>query len=115
MTQKFKRWYDHDPQLVEVMELLRNFQDELREQAEIFLKKIEEHVGKEAIESFYEKVKPANGIRWYDKDPILSRSVELLRIVPQDIQKQAAKNFIKALEDQGISIDFIKNPDGAKE
>lgn len=109
MTKKYKRWYDHDPLLVEVMELLRNFQDDLKEQAEIFLKKIEDHVGKEAIESFYEKVKPVNGNRWYDKDPVLSRAVELLRVVPQDIQRQASKNFLKALKDQGIEVDYIKN------
>ncbi len=109
MTQKYKRWYDHDPLLMEVMELLRNFQDDLRGQAEIFLNKIEDHVGKEAIESFYEKVKPVNGNRWYDKDPVLSRAVELLRVVPQDIQRQASRNFLKALRDQGIEIEYMKN------
>jgi len=109
MAQKYKRWYDHDPLLVEVMELLRNFQDDLRDQAEIFLKKIEDHVGKEAIESFYEKVKPVNGNRWYDQDPVLSRAVELLRVVPQDIQRQASENFLKSLKDQGIDVDFIKS------
>ncbi len=109
MGQKYKRWYDHDPLLVEVMDLLRNFQDDLKDQAEVFLKKIEDHVGKEAIESFYAKVKPANGNRWYDKDPVLSRAVELLRVVPQDIQRQASKNFLKALKDQGIEVDFMKN------
>ena len=41
---QYKRWYDHDPVLMEVVELLRNYQDELRAQAEIFLAKIEEKV-----------------------------------------------------------------------
>ena len=109
MAQTYKRWYDHDPLLVEVMELLRNFKEDLREQAGIFLKKIEDQVGKEAIESFYEKVRPMNGNRWYDHDPVLSRAVELLRVVPQDIQRQAAKNFLQSLKDQGIDVDFIKN------
>ena len=106
---QYKRWYDHDPLLVEVMELLRNFKDDLREQAGIFLKKIEDHVGKDAIESFYQKVKPINGNRWYDHDPVLSRAVELLRIVPQDIQRQASKNFLKSLKKQGITVDILKN------
>ncbi len=105
---KYKRWYDHDPLLVEVMELLRNFKDDLREQARVFLDKIESQVGKDAVESFYERVKHVNGNRWYDHDPVLSRAVELLRIVPQDIQRKAAENFLKSLNDQGISIDVLK-------
>lgn len=105
----YKRWYDHDPLLVEVMELLKNFKDDLREQAEVFLKKIEEQVGKEAIESFYEKVKHPNGNRWYDNDPVLSRAVELLRVVPQEIQRRAAQNFIEALKKQGISIELLRS------
>ena len=47
MGQAYKRWYDHDPKLLEVIELLRNYQDELLEQAELFLKKLEEQVSKE--------------------------------------------------------------------
>lgn len=39
MTPAYKRWYDHDPLLLEVIELLRNYQTELRAQAEIFLQK----------------------------------------------------------------------------
>lgn len=106
---QYKRWYDHDPLLVEVMELLRNFKDDLREQAQVFLEKIENQVGKEAVESFYEKVKHTNGNRWYDEDPVLSRAVELLRIVPQDIQRKASENFLKSLKQQGITIDLLKN------
>ena len=41
MSPTYKRWYDHDPLLLEVIELLRNYQTELRAQAEIFLQKIE--------------------------------------------------------------------------
>jgi len=104
----YKRWYDHDPLLMEVMELLKNFQDDLRSQAEVFLVKIESHVGKEAIDSFYEKVKPINGKRWYDKDPVLAKAVELLRVVPQNVQRQAAQNFLDSLKEQGISAEMIK-------
>ncbi|OGI02033.1 MAG: hypothetical protein A2Y25_04035 [Candidatus Melainabacteria bacterium GWF2_37_15] len=106
---EYKRWYDHDPLLVEVMELLRNFKDDLREQAQVFLEKIEAQVGKEAVESFYSKVKHPNGNRWYDGDPVLSRAVELLRIVPQDIQKKASENFLKSLKEQGITIEVLKS------
>jgi len=104
----YKRWYDHDPLLMEVMELLKNFKDDLRDQAEVFLSKIEDHVGKEAIDAFYEKVKTIDGKRWYDQDPVLAKAVELLRVVPQNIQRQAAQNFLDSLKAQGITTDIIK-------
>ncbi len=102
MTHKYKRWYDYDPTLLEVIELLRNYQDELKSQAEIFLNKVEEQVSKEAIDKFYEMVKPFKGNRWYDNDPIISKTVELLRVIPQSVQKQAANNFIKYLKENGV-------------
>lgn len=104
----YKRWYDHDPLLMEVVELLKNFQDDLKEQAEVFLENIESHVGKEAIDSFYEKVKPTNGKRWYDKDPSLSKAVELLRIAPERVQRQAAQNFLAALKKKGVTPEMLK-------
>lgn len=105
MSPIYKRWYDHDPLLLEVVELLRNYQDELKAQADVFLKKIEEKVSKDAIEKFYQLVKPVNGNRWYDHDPTISRTVELLRVVPPDIQKACAENFIKALKDMGVEYE----------
>ena len=102
MSPTYKRWYDHDPLLLEVIELLRNYQTELRAQAEIFLQKIEEKVSKETIDKFYEMVRPANGNRWYDKDPVISKTVELLRVVPPEVQKAAAEHFLKTLKELGI-------------
>ena len=102
MKPQYKRWYDHDPVLLEVVNLLKDYQDELKEQAKIFLAKIEEKVSKETIDKFYDMVKPINGKRWYDKDPVISKTVELLRVVPPEVQKAAAENFIKTLEDAGI-------------
>ena len=77
MKPAYRRWYEHDPLLLEVVELLKNYQDELRAQAEVFLKKIEEKVSKEAIDKFYAMVKPVNGNRWYDKDPVISKTIGL--------------------------------------
>lgn len=102
MNPTYKRWYDHDPLLLEVVELLRNYQDELKSQAEVFLQKIEEKVSKDAIEKFYELVKPVNGNRWYDHDPVISKTVELLRVVPPDIQKNCAERFIESLKGMGV-------------
>lgn len=102
MTHQYKRWYDYDPTMLEVINLLKNYQDELKSQAEAFLKKLEEQVSKEAIDRFYEMVKPFQGNRWYDKDPSISKIVELLRVIPQDVQKQAASNFILYLKENGV-------------
>lgn len=102
MSPKYKRWYDHDPILIEVIDLLRNYQEELKSQAEVFLAKIEEKVSAETIERFYEMVRPVNANRWYDKDPVISKTVELLRVVPPEIQKSAAEHFLKTLDDMGI-------------
>lgn len=105
MSPVYKRWYDHDPLLLEVIELLKNYPDELKSQAEIFLQKIEEKVSKDAIEKFYALVKPINGNRWYDQDPVISRTVELLRVVPPDIQKACAERFINTLKEMGIEYE----------
>ena len=93
------------PKLLEVIELLKNYQDELLEQAELFLNKLEEQVSKEAIDRFYELIKPVNGCRWYDKNPTISKTVEILRVVPPDVQKACAERFIAALKEMGIDYE----------
>lgn len=107
MSQSYKRWYDHDPNLMQILELLRNYQTELKEQAIIFLEKLEEKVSKETIDKFYEMVKPIDGKRWYDQDPIISKTVELLRVIPPDAQKAAAENFKKVLREMGIDHEIL--------
>lgn len=103
---KYKRWYDYDPLLLQVVDLLREYPDELKNQAEIFLKKVEERVSKDAIDRFYSIVKPMiKGNRWYDHDPVLSLTIELLRVVPRDIQRQAANNFIQILQTHGVNVE----------
>ena len=104
--QKYKRWYDHDPLLLKVINLLKDYQDDLREQAQIFLDSVEEKVSKEAIDKFYELVRPLDGgSRWYDNDPVISRTVELLRVVPQNVQNTVSKMFIETLKSNGIDVD----------
>lgn len=106
MTQEFKRWYDHDPELLKVINILKDYREELKEQAEIFLDNIEKKVSKEAVEKYYQMVKPINGgSRWYDKDPVISKTVELLRVVPKDVQQKVARDFIENLKENGINID----------
>ncbi len=107
---EYKRWYDHDPVLIEVLDLLRSFQSDVRSQAETFLAKIETQVGKEALEEFYQVSRPQKfGNRWYDEDPVVSRAVELLRVVPPEAQRKAAIRFLESMKKQGISSDVVKN------
>lgn len=109
MTSSYKRWYDHDPALLELLEVLKFYQDELKEQARVFLEKLESQVSKETIDNYYNMVKPLDGKRWYDQDPVISKTVELLRIVPPSMQKKVATKFLSALETMGLDIEAVKN------
>lgn len=109
-----RRWYDQDPLLAEVLELLRSYETDVKAQAEVFLQKIEAQIGKEALEKFYEMSRPEKtGNRWYDHDPVVSRAVELLRVVPPAVQRQAAERFMEAMKKQGLSPELLKNTDPA--
>ena len=90
---------------------MKNYQDELREHAVVFLDKLEEKVSKEALDRFYDLVKPVNGARWYDKDPIISKTVEILRVVPPEVQYACAERFIGALKGMGIPYESPNNQD----
>lgn len=107
--EKKQRWYDHDPLLIEVLELLRTFEADVHQQAEMFISKIEEQVGPDALEKFYQSSRPKTfGNRWYDQDPVISKAVELLRVVPQEVQRQAAVKFLESMKKQGISPEVLK-------
>ena len=103
-----KRWYDHDPLLMEVIDILKYFRTDFREQAESFLTKIESRASKESVEEFYKLVHPKKGNRWYDEDPVMSKTVELLRVMPPDLQKKTARNFLDHLKKEGITSEMIK-------
>lgn len=112
---KFKRWYDHDPLLLEVVDMLRFFKDELRSQAQVFILKIEEQVGTELLEKFYATIKPyEGGNRWYDEDPLLSKAIELLRVVPPEAQRNAAASFLEAMEKQGITPEVLREAEDSE-
>ncbi|HEY9744899.1 MAG TPA: hypothetical protein V6C99_01635 [Oculatellaceae cyanobacterium] len=109
-TQSSRRWYDQDPLLAEVLELLRAYPADLKAQAEIFLAKIEEQIGKETLEQFYELSKPTKtGNRWYDHDPVVSKAIELLRVVPPQVQRQAAERFLASMKKQGLTPELLKS------
>lgn len=78
------------------------------------MQKIEEKVSKETIDKFYAMVKPVNANnRWYDKDPVISRTVEILRIVRPEAQKICAQNFIRTLKEMGIEYESPNKSDVA--
>ena len=66
-------------------------------------------VSKEALDRFYDLVKPVNGSRWYDKDPIISKTVEILRVVPPEVQHACAERFISAIKEMGIEYESPNN------
>jgi hypothetical protein len=105
-----RRWYDQDPLLGEVLELLRSYPNDVREQAQTFLVKIEEQIGKETLDQFYKVARSdKSGNRWYDHDPVVSKAVELLRVVPPAIQRQAAQRFLESMKKQGLSPEMLKS------
>ena len=105
MTPAYKRWYDHDPKLLEVIELLKNYPNEHHEHPKLNLHKLAQKVSAEAIDNLYDMVKTVNGNRWYDKDPVISKTVEILRVVPPDVQAACADRFIQALKEMGITYE----------
>jgi hypothetical protein len=108
MTAQFKRWYDHDPLLVEVLDILRSFQSELKTQSQVFIDKITQEVGQEAVDAYYDKIcielGQNFGRRWYDVDPTVSKAVELLRVVPPEVQRKVAESFMMNLKEQGVQL-----------
>lgn len=110
MRDTSRRWYDQDPLLAEVLELLRSYPADLKAQAEGFLAKIEEQIGKEALDKFYELSKPPKtGGRWYDNDPVVFKAIELLRVVPPAVQRQAAERFLESMKKQGLTPELLKS------
>ena len=98
-----RRWYDHDATLLEVFEILKAYPNELREQAQQFMTKIESEIGKDTLESFFQANKPAYiGNRWYDNDPVLFRAIEIMRVVPPDMQRKVAQKFLDTIKKQGL-------------
>ena len=102
LKEQYKRWYDHDPLLLEALEVLRDYENELKSQAEQFLAKIAEEVGEETINQYYQEIIDSRGDqfgrRWYDKDPVLSKAIELLRVAPLEAQQRIAQQFLESLK-----------------
>ena len=104
MAEKFRRWYDRDPILKEALDLLRVQPEETRAEAADFMIKLQENVAAEVIEHVYDMVKKyeGKGNRWYDKDPVMLKAIELLRVAPPATQRKAALKLLLALEENSF-------------
>ncbi|MCR4881527.1 MAG: hypothetical protein K6A44_06215 [bacterium] len=110
MTQ-YRRWYDNDPVLKEALELLSMATDDEKDEATRFLLNLQNEVAKDVIESLYEQIKgyQEHGNRWYDKDPVMLKSVELLRVAPPNVQRKAAKKLLSTLYKDREDIEEKQN------
>ena len=95
-----QRWYDKDPILKEALDLLRLQPLEKQEDAVDFIVKLQEEIAKDVIERVYEMVNEyqGKGNRWYDKDPVLIKAMETLRVATPETQRIAAKKLLENLE-----------------
>ena len=110
MTQ-YRRWYDNDPILKEALELLRISSEEMKGDAANFMLNLQQKVAQDVIERLYEQIQEyqVSGNRWYDKDPVMLKAVELLRVAGPETQRKAAKKMLEALSNKSfddIETDF---------
>ena len=104
MAEEQRRWYDKDPILKEALELLKVQPVDTKAEAADFMVKLQESVAAEVIEHVYDMVKTYEnkGNRWYDKDPVMLRAIELLRVAPPATQRKAALKLLLALEEKSF-------------
>ncbi len=99
-----RRWYDKDPILKEALELLQLSCEDTKNSAANFILQLQEQVAGEVIEHVYEMMTRYEGVgsRWYDKDPVVMKAIELLRVAPRKTQRKAALKLLLALEDESF-------------
>ena len=99
-----RRWYDKDPILKEALELLQLSCDDTKNSAASFILQLQEQVAGEVLEHVYDIMTQyeGKGSRWYDKDPVIMKAIELLRVAPKATQRKAALKLLLALEEQSF-------------
>lgn len=106
-----RRWYDHDPVLMELLSLLELFKHEIGEQARDFLAQVETALGPAAVRQASQAIEAylLQRRRWYDDDIHLARSLELLKLLPPAQQRQLALSFLQTLrQDPRLVSDRIQ-------
>lgn len=101
-----RRWYDKDPVLKEALELLRLQTDDTKAEAADYILTLQEQVAADVIEHLYETIEKyqGKGNRWYDKDPVMMKAIEILRLAPPKVQRIAALKLLLALEQKSTEI-----------
>src|SRR5574344_3025455 len=104
-----RRWYDKDPILKEALELLQLQCDDTKSAAANFILQLQEQVAGEVIEHVYDIMTQyeGKGNRWYDKDSVVMKAIELLREAPKKKQRKAAIKILLAL-DENSSFDKME-------
>jgi hypothetical protein len=99
-TQKVRRWYDTDPILLEVINLMALAKDEAKTYATKLIKGVEAQVAPEVLAKVTARLEDPNcpQNRWYDREPVLAKAMELLQLMPPEAQRVAALQFIDALK-----------------
>lgn len=108
-----RRWYDKDPILKEALELLQLSCEDTKSSAAQFIMQLQEQVAGEVIEHVYDIMTQyeGKGTRWYDKDPVIMKAIELLRAAPKKTQRKAALKLLLALEEQSFENMDLKLED----
>lgn len=99
-----RRWYDKDPILKEALELLQLSCEDEKNSAADFILQLQEQVASEVIEHVYDIMNEYEnkGQRWYDKDPVVMKAMEILRVAPKKTQRKAALKLLLALEEKSF-------------
>ncbi|MCX5920061.1 MAG: hypothetical protein NTW61_01860 [Candidatus Melainabacteria bacterium] len=99
-NQKVRRWYDTDPILLEVINLMALAKEEAKTYATKLINGVEAQVAPEVLAKVVARLEDPNRPqnRWYDKEPVLAKAMELLQLMPPEAQRVAALQFIDALK-----------------
>ncbi|XVJ52059.1 MAG: hypothetical protein HEQ32_08320 [Vampirovibrio sp.] len=107
---RVRRWYDTDPVLLEVLNFMELAPKAAEAYAKALITGVEQQAPAEALKDVYDKI--ADPIRpkkrWYDSSPVLSKAIELLKIMPPDAQRMAALQFIEATKADPITYAILK-------
>jgi len=100
VNQKVRRWYDTDPILLEVINLMALAKAEAKTYASKLIKGVEAQVAPEVLAQVTARLEDPNRPqnRWYDKEPVLAKAMELLQLMPPEAQRVAALQFIDTLK-----------------
>ncbi len=109
-THKVRRWYDTDPVLLEVLNFMELAPKEATAYASSLIAGVEKHAPQEALAQVYQEFEDPNRPknRWYDENPILSKAIALLKMMPPDVQRMAALQFIEATKADTITYAILK-------